>query len=336
LRRYLMAIEEARHVKARYTDLLLGKPNVVACGVGYKEVDGVRTDELCVIVSVARKVLREELAPGDLVPQALEGVRTDVQETGVIRALQGHTDKWRPAPGGVSCGHINITAGTLGCLVRRGDQIYILSNNHVLADSNDGKPGDPILQPGPHDGGTIEDQIATLEEFVPINFGTDAPTCSIATGMAAISNRMASLVGSQHRLQAFRENPEMNLVDAAIARPISADLVEKRIFEIGEPQGIDEGILGLRIRKSGRTTGLTSGEITQVDATARVSYSAGRTATFTDQLIAGAMSSGGDSGSAVLDESDRVIGLLFAGSASTTVINRIQNVLEALNVNIDP
>ena len=84
------------------------------------------------------------------------------------------------------------------------------------------------------------------------------------------------------------------------------------------------------------TTGLTSGEITQVDATVRVGYGMGNTATFTDQLIAGPMSSGGDSGSAVLDEDDRVVGLLFAGSAQTTVMNRIQNVLDALNVSVDP
>jgi len=331
-----MALEEVRRVKKASADFLLGKRNVVACAVGYKKVGGARTDELCVIVSVAKKVLKEELAPGDLVPQVLEGIKTDVQETGVIRALQDHTGKWRPAPGGVSCGHVDITAGTLGCLVSRGDQIYILSNNHVLANSNQGQPGDPILQPGPHDGGTIEDQIATLEEFVPINFGTDIPTCPVATGTTAIFNWMARLVGSQHRLQAFQENPEMNLVDAAIARPISADLVEKRILEIGEPQGVGEGTLGLKIRKSGRTTGLTSGEITQVYATVQVSYGTGKTATFTDQLIAGAMSSGGDSGSAVLDESDRVIGLLFAGSDSATIINRIQNVVKALGVNIDP
>lgn len=329
-----MALEEVRRVKKASAEFLLGKRNVVACGVGYKEVGGARTDELCVIVSVAKKVLKEELAPGDLVPQVLEGIKTDVQETGVIRALQDRTGKWRPAPGGVSCGHVDITAGTLGCLVSRGDQIYILSNNHVLANSNQGQPGDPILQPGPHDGGTIEDQIATLEEFVPINFGTDIPTCPVATGTAAILNWMARLVGSQHRLQAFQENPEVNLVDAAIARPISADLVEKRILEIGEPQGVGEGTLGLKIRKSGRTTGLTSGEITQVYATVQVSYGTGKTATFTDQLIAGAMSSGGDSGSAVLDEGDRVIGLLFAGSDSVTIINRIQNVVEALGVNI--
>lgn len=331
-----MAMEEVRRVKAQFTDLLLGKSNVVGCGVGYKEVAGTRTGELCVVVSVAQKVPRGQLAPENLVPQALEGISTDVQETGVIRALQARTDKWRPAPGGVSCGHVAITAGTLGCLVTRGGQVYILSNNHVLADSNQGQPGDSILQPGPYDGGTLADQIATLEEFVPINFGTDGSICPIATGLADVFNGLAQILGSRHRMRAFQENPEMNLVDAAIARPLSTDLVEKRILEIGEPQGVGEGTLGLRIRKSGRTTSLTSGEITQVDATVRVGYGAGNTATFTDQLIAGPMSSGGDSGSAVLDEDGRVVGLLFAGSSSTTVINRIQNVLDALNVSVDP
>jgi len=331
-----LELEDVRRIKAEYVDLLLGKRNVVACGVGYKEVGGERTAELSVIVSVARKVPRAELVPDDLIPQTLAGIKTDVQETGVIRALQDHTGRWRPAPGGVSCGHVDITAGTLGCLVTRGGQVYILSNNHVLANSNQAQPGDAILQPGPYDGGTLEDQIATLEEFVPINFGTDVPTCPVATGLVSISNWLARLVGSWHRLRAFQETPGANLVDAAIARPISADLVEKRILEIGQPQGVGEGTLGLKIRKSGRTTGLTSGEITQVDATVQVSYDAGKTAIFTDQLMAGAMSSGGDSGSAVLDEGGRVVGLLFAGSDSTTVINRIQNVLDALNVSVDP
>jgi len=329
-----MAMGEVRRVKARFVGSLLSKRNVVACGIGYRQVGGARTDELCVIVSVVTKVPREELASGDLVPPLLEGIKTDVQETGVIRALQDRTGKWRPAPGGVSCGHIDITAGTLGCLVSRAGQVYILSNNHVLASSNEGQPRDPILQPGPLDGGTIEDQIATLEEFVPINFGTDPPTCPTATAIADAFNWIAELVDSEHRLQAFREDPEMNRVDAAIARPISAELVEKQILEIGEPQGVREGTLGLRIRKSGRTTGLTSGEITQVDATAQVSYGMGKVAAFTDQLMAGPMSSGGDSGSVVRDENDRVIGLLFAGSSSVTILNRIQNVREALDVNI--
>lgn len=331
-----MSLEEARRAKAVHVDSLLGKKNVIGCGVGYKEIGGIKTDELSVVVSVVRKEPKGQLAPADLVPEFVQGIRTDVRETGVIRALQDHTSRWRPAPGGVSCGHIDVTAGTIGCLVSRRGQVYILSNNHVLANSNQGQLGEPILQPGSHDGGTMEDQIATLEEFVPINFGTESPTCPTANRVAEVLNWMARLVGSRHRFRVFQENPAPNYVDAAIARPTSVDLVEKRILEIGEPQGVAEGTLGLAVRKSGRTTGLTSGEITQVDATVQVGYGMGQTATFTDQLVAGPMSSGGDSGSAVLDEHDRVIGLLFAGSRSTTVINRIQNVMEALGVDIDP
>jgi hypothetical protein len=71
-----------------------------------------------------------------------------------------------------------------------------------------------------------------------------------------------------------------------------------------------------------------------VDVTANVQYGAGRTALFTDQLMAGPMSQGGDSGSAVLDESNRLVGLLFAGSDNSTVINRIGNVFSALGVSV--
>ena len=90
----------------------------------------------------------------------------------------------------------------------------------------------------------------------------------------------------------------------------------------------------MRIQKSGRTTGLTTGEILQVDVTVNVQYGAGRIAQFTDQLLAGAMSQGGDSGSAVLDEQKRLTGLLFAGSDNTTIINRIENVFAALGVTL--
>ena len=329
-----MSLEEVRRTKAAYADVLLRKKNVVGCGVGYKEIGGERSDDLAVVVSVVEKEPKERLPPHDLVPERLDRVPTDVRQTGRFRALQGPTGRWRPAPGGVSCGHIDITTGTLGCLVQREGRVYILSNNHVLANSNQGAQGDPILQPGPHDGGTLEDRIASLETFVEITFGTANPTCPVATSLATLCSMLAKVVGSHHRFSAFQEEAEANLVDAAIARPLSDDVVERQILGIGEPQGVAEGTLGLLVRKSGRTTGLTSDEIQQVDATVKVQYAMGRVATFTDQLVAGAMSAGGDSGSAVLDESNRVIGLLFAGSESTTVFNRIQNVLEALNLQI--
>ncbi len=329
-----MNLEPVIQTKRQNLNYLLSRRNVVACGVGFKETERGMTDEPCVVVSVTKKMPEAQLSPADVVPKKLGEVKTDVVETGVIRALQGHTDRWRPAPGGVSIGHVDITAGTLGCLVTRGDQLFILSNNHVLANSNAAQRGDPIIQPGRYDGGTLDDQIATLEDFIPINFGTSPPTCSMATGVEGFLNWLAKLLGSSHRVMAFQEVPDRNLVDAAIARPLSDDLVEKRILEIGVPQGSRDATLGTQVKKSGRTTGFTTGRITQIDVTTQVSYGEGQDAIFEDQLMAGAMSKGGDSGSAVLDEDDFVVGLLFAGSDTTTIINPIQFVLEALNVEI--
>jgi len=329
-----MYLEQAIEVKRQNLDYLLGRRNVVACGVGFKETEGRITDEPCVVVSVAKKMPEAQLSPADIVPKKLGEVKTDVRETGVIRALQSPTERWRPAPGGVSIGHVDITAGTLGCLVIKDGQLFILSNNHVLANTNAAQKGDPIIQPGRYDGGTLDDQIATLEDFIPINFGEVPPTCPIATGMESFLNWLAKLLGSSHRVMAFQAVPAKNLVDTAIARPLSDDLVEKRILEIGVPKGSREATLGTPVKKSGRTTAFTTGEIIQIDVTAQVSYGSGKTATFENQLMAGAMSKGGDSGSAVLDEEDFVVGLLFAGSDTTTIINPIQFVLEALGVQI--
>jgi len=332
-------LERAIQAKRRHLDDLLSKPNVVACGVGYKETSGVITDEPAVIVSVERKVPTAQLAPQDLVPRTVEEVKTDVVEVGKIKAWQpispgaGPRDKWRPAPGGVSIGHVDITAGTLGCLVTRGGEVFILSNNHVLADVNRARLGDPILQPARYDGGTPADEIARLADFISIRFGTEEPECPLASGTERALNWAARTLGSSHRLQSYRLAPAENQVDAAIARPLSADLVERQILEIGLPQGVHEATLGTRVQKSGRTTGHTQGTIRQIDVTIGVDYD-GRTATFTDQLMAGAMSSGGDSGSAVLDEAGYVVGLLFAGSDLTTVITPIQLVLDALSIQI--
>jgi hypothetical protein len=87
------------------------------------------------------------------------------------------------------------------------------------------------------------------------------------------------------------------------------------------------------VQKAGRTTGLTWGVITQIEATVRIDYR-GQSATFSGQFVAGPMSQPGDSGSAVLDMDRQVVGLLFAGSEAATVINPIDAVLSALNVEL--
>ena len=121
-------------------------------------------------------------------------------------------------------------------------------------------------------------------------------------------------------------------MDAAIARPLDPLDVVDEILEIGPIKGVAIAELGDAVKKSGRTTGLTTGVILQTDVTVDVSYGGGKVARFVDQLMAGPMSAGGDSGSAVLNDGDELVGLLFAGSDSTTIFNHIDNVFMELNV----
>lgn len=314
---------------------LLSRSNVVATGVGYKVVGGKRTDTPSIICSVEKKLPAADLSPSDLVPSKFDGVPTDVIETGLIRAFQAPTGRFRPAPGGVSIGHKDITAGTLGCWVRRNGQWMILSNNHVLANSNEANIGDAILQPGPHDGGkNPDDQIAVLEDFVPIELTGLPSGCSIAGGLVSFLNGIAGMLGSGTRLQAVQAQAGENLVDAAIARPLREEDIKAEILNIGAIQGMGVADLGMAIKKMGRTTGYTEDEIQQVDVTVNVQYGGGRIAQFKDQLMAGAMSQGGDSGSAVLSDQNQLVGLLFAGSEQSTIINRIENVFSALNLSL--
>jgi hypothetical protein len=333
------AISAARARLRQHSEGLLSRANVIATGVGYKVTGGKSTDVPSIICSVNRRVPSSSLSPGDLVPRELDGVPTDVIETGTIRAFQSPTGSYRPAPGGVSVGHRDITAGTLGCWVRRNGQWMMLSNNHVLANSNAAEIGDPILQPGPYDTGRYpDDQIAVLEDFVAIKFPGDSDgdsgSCGIAAVVVSILNGIAGVLGSSTRVKAFSTRQVDNLVDAAIGRPLNEENILLEILNIGAVQGTASADLGTAVKKSGRTTGYTEDVIQQVDVTVDVQYGTNLVARFTDQLMAGAMSQGGDSGSAVLNDRNQLVGLLFAGSDQTTIINRINHVFDSLNLSL--
>jgi hypothetical protein len=297
---------EAIHQKlGENRSTLMDKPNVVATGIGYKIVNGQPTDELGIICSVEIKKAISKLEQDDIIPSQVDGIQTDVVPTGPFVARQEPTGRFRPAPGGVSIGHKDITAGTLGCLVEKEGMLYILSNNHVLANSNEADIGDAILQPGPIDGGrTLQDLIATLSDFVPISFdgdnGTSPPGCRTSRAIASVLNALASGMGSTVRMKPYRIQQTENRVDAALALPTDADDVENTILEIGTIAGTRQAELGMEVKKSGRTTGFTTGTIQQIDVTVRVNYGSNKVATFVNQLIAGSMSQGGDSGSAVV------------------------------------
>ncbi len=334
-----MALEGVRAAKAAYEEALLVRENVVGVAVGRKVVAGRETDEACVVVYVDHKEPADGLRRRDLVPRTLDGIATDVVATGPIRALPSletlavsRTRRVRPAPGGVSIAHEKVTAGTLGILAHRvSGEPVILSNNHVLANSNDARAGDAILQPGPYDGGRPQDAIAKLTEFVPIAFTEQEPDGLGRLLERALGALLAPLGLGLRRLPSGKTN----LVDAAVAMPLTQDAVAPDVLEIGAVEGTAAVSLGTHVRKSGRTTGLTEGKVTALDATVEVDYD-GKTAVFRGQIVSDVLSRGGDSGSLIVDDANRAVGLLFAGGTSTTILNPIDAVLAALRLRLSP
>lgn len=329
--------KEIKKILDKKQDTILKKKGVVATGIAYKIVNGKETKDLALVCSVDKKRPLCEINKQDLIPSKVKGVITDVVEVGIIKAL--HTKRHRPAQGGVSIGHKRISAGTLGCTVIKNGKRYILSNNHVLSCSNDANLGDSIIQPGNHDLGKYpEDLIAYLSDFIPINFVNDPSkpdeksTCPISHQFTKVVNGALQTLGRETRVQAIKQT-KFNLVDAAIARPSKEDNISNEIMGVGKILGVKQAELGMIVKKSGRTTGLTTGKIIQVNVTTTVQYG-DKNATFTDQFMTTAMSEGGDSGSACLTEDNYLTGLLYAGSEYVTLYNRIENVFKALNVQI--
>ncbi|RPI03837.1 MAG: hypothetical protein EHM72_00480 [Calditrichaeota bacterium] len=319
---------------------LLKKANVIGVGIGFKETEGKMTTDLSLKVLVVEKLPISALAAQDLVPKELNGVKTDVTYVGRIHALQSPTARHRPAFPGISIGHYAITAGTFGVVVRdrQTNERLILSNNHVLANGNNASPGDSIIQPGAADGGrTPRDRIADLSRFVKIQFkgdggGNGGSSCPFARFTASFLNVIASLFRSKSRMTVVQADG-LNLVDAAVAKPISEDIITEEILKIGQVSGSAEAKIGMKVRKSGRTTGYTEGEITVLDTTIEVGYG-GQVAMFEHQILASGMSEPGDSGSLIVDQQNHAVGLLFAGSANVTVLNPIAAVLTALNITL--
>ncbi|NWF69527.1 MAG: hypothetical protein HXY40_10615 [Chloroflexi bacterium] len=381
-----MSSNQVFEAQAAATHMLLAKSNVVGVAVGLKESEGRLTDEIAIVALVERKKPLAALTAFDIIPKLIDGFRTDVFEVGQLEAYQTPRDRFRPAvPVGVSMGHFKVTAGTLGAVVR--DRVsgerFLLSNNHVFANSNEAAAGDAILQPGPIDGGQNPgDVLARLERFVPLRYVEEAnqpppsqpppspppsqpPSgqgCDVVGFFAALTNLIAKLNGSDKRVTltqgaqaaaqsaatSFDASARMseaqvatipdNLVDCALARPLDASMFSGDIRNIGRVTGTKPATLGMRVKKSGRTTDYTEGIVTLLNATVSVGYSTSagkRTARFVGQVICQPMSQGGDSGSLVVDVTDnRAVGLLFAGSPAATIFTPIDLVLDTLNVSL--
>jgi hypothetical protein len=321
-------------------DRFSGLPNVIGVGVGYKTRGRQDTDEPAVIFFVDKKVPTSALGIDDIIPKRIKGKVTDVIEVGEIRFLS-RTERVRPAVPGVSIAHYKVTAGTFGAVVRdrETEELLILSNNHVLAnatDGNDGKCqiGDPVYQPGSYDGGTEEDQIGTLVRYIPLSRFSRNVDCKVASIGISATNAVIRAIRPHYNLR-LESLGHINLVDCALALPTNPDLIGPEILEIGKVNGTAEVVPGSRIKKSGRTSGLTEGSVKAVKATLNVNMGHGNDVVrFNDQVVAELKSQPGDSGSLILDDDNRAVGLLFAGSSQYTVFSPIQTVCDQLGVDV--
>jgi hypothetical protein len=306
-------IRAAVRAQDRHTDALMRLPGVLGTAVG-----------LLPNGRAAIRVFVLDDAPRDI-PAAIDDIPVDVRVTGRIMALSDPTIRMRPAPIGFSIGHPLITAGTIGArVVNSVGQVFALSNNHVLAASNDGNVGDPIYQPGPFDGGTGADQIATLAAYRVIDF-----TGANNVMDAAIAVSDATVLGN------------------ATPTDDGYGLPAARVFGDANADGLFDDktqLLGVNVMKYGRTTRLTRGSITGINATVDICYEVlvifcVKAARFTDQIVVGqsGFSDGGDSGSLIVaDNADRnPVALLFAGSATETIANRIDLILNHFAVAVD-
>ncbi len=298
-------IERVRRIKAAAEDDLLSRPGVTAVDVGYKFVNGRKTDEIVIRIHVAEK---KDVPADQQLPSQIQGVKTDIIQNRFRPA--GDRGYYNPILGGIDVGPLRAVdlqsiAGTLGAIVIDNSTQHrmLLSNYHVLCVNEGwnqwGDVGRRITQPS--FGGIL---VATIER--------------------GILNKD---------------------VDAAVARLDNITRYACGVQDVGAITGTAAPELGMAVRKRGRTTGLTYGTINGLHATATITFDHGvgtivfreqmqidpdttRNALFADQ---------GDSGSTIVNDAGQVVGLLFsidAESKGTGIATPIQRVLETMNVSM--
>ena len=319
-------VQAVMAVQDRHTARLMAIPEVVGTATGMTD-DG----RVAIIVYTQSDIMGSALQKGVAapVPDLIENVPVIVEVSGPFKAMDGgpahQVNLSRPIQLGVSGGNaLDIAngfccSGTLGALVKNnsGTQ-FVLSNSHVFAhDTNSGSAdpdvaqiGNPINQRGLVDRGCVDnaaDHVATL-------------------------STLSSLVSGVN-------------VDAAIAQVISGQVrTDGSILDIGVlSQNTVSASLNQKVKKSGRTTGLTRSRVSGLNASITVGYDnecAGQSfnKTFTGQIVVRNLLSrflnSGDSGSLMVQDvsnNPRTVGLLYAGSSLQAIANPIGPVLSYLN-----
>jgi len=304
-----------REVRKRAEEMLLPLEGVV--GVSHRE------DPPKIIVYLEHEKYK------DRIPDKIDGFKVEVIVVGKIKALSllqleytynqsvSRTAKVRPIVGGISLGvpeevYGGKMAGTLGLVVQGpGGYHYILSNAHVIAMNSKAQflpLGTAVIQPGSYDGGSVSDKgdkVGELYKYINIVFGPKGK----------------------------------NYADAAIAKITINDYLVGEVLDSDNQNtytisGTTNVSVGDIVRKSGRTTGVTYGNVTDTAATVKVWYTQSKWAIFYDQiLVSQPFVESGDSGSPV-DKDGKFVGLVFAGSSNVAVVCKAKYIIDGLGISI--
>lgn len=229
-----------------------------------------------------------------------------------------------------------LSVGTLGFFVKDDqNRLYLVSNNHVIANENDARVGNAVVQPGTLDLTETElDMMDTLNKlrnalrigklsaWVNIEFPTSSviPFNEVDCAIAEVEENRRSMT-------------EINRIGlGGVSRGLAPN------FRI-DP-ATDQFVGSTRVYKAGRTTGWTEGDVVSIGVITDVEYDAG-VARFQNQIAiqptadnSGPFSDSGDSGSAIYNEDHQLAALLFAGSTSRTLANPARSVINALKAEL--
>jgi hypothetical protein len=333
----MKTLSEIRQVKKVREAAVLDQPGVTGMDIGYKYVGGEKTDVLAIRVYVAEKKDVKDIPKSEMIPKTMRGVKTDViRRKFVLHPLRvrladlevkADTGTYDPLQGGMSIGPCRsvwceppdvetagwyIFVGTLGAIVTdnvSGDHM-LLSNFHVMCVDDGWSVGDAMAQPSRVDGGSCPaDVVGELQRAV-LDGGA-------AGGGPGVDCAVASHTARGHACE---------------------------IIDIGEVTGTAAAAVDMAVRKRGRTTELTYGTVDTIDLSVRIPYGNGlgevtlfnQIGIEVDPAQSTQFGDHGDSGSVVVNDERKVVGLYFAGDEDGTygVANPIQAVLDALNVSI--
>jgi len=217
-------------------------------------------------------------------------------------------------------GQVFCCSGTLGSLVSRGGQQFILSDNHVLDRSGKGALGDPIAQPGLVDANCNPSAVATVANL------SQAATLTSSNVDAALAVVVTGAVDPNGTILGLGALSGSSVGDAP---PASTPADPAAVLAAGEP-----------VAKSGRATGLTCSTLESINTSILVDYPAACgdntpafSVTFNNQVVVqgGAFSGAGDSGSLIVTaDTSQPVALLYAGTSQSSAGNPIGDVLAAL------